>query len=164
MKAGERLCVRECSDRTRGNGFNLKGGRFRLDIRKHLGAAISPRVLASPRWKSSFTGETEGMDTGVWKATLGLSGGTFSSEALAVKPNCLNLFGWRRKEKKKKAVNLLLKLNTLNLHLGCIKYSTSSQLPVQISNNCFFVLCFLPSQGPTGNLLLQGNLPCLPQN
>lgn len=64
---------------------------------KHLGAAISPRVLASPLWKSSFTGDAEGTGTGVWKATLGLSGGTFSSAARAVKPNCFNLFGWRKK-------------------------------------------------------------------
>jgi len=35
-KAGEGPFTRSCSDRTRGNGFRLKEGRFRFGIRKKL--------------------------------------------------------------------------------------------------------------------------------
>ena len=40
--AAEKLCIRECGDRRRGNGLKLKEGRFSLGIRKKF---FTMRVL-----------------------------------------------------------------------------------------------------------------------
>jgi len=85
-KAGERLFVSECkcSYRTRGNGFKLKEGRFRLGIRKKFFTVrvvrhwhgLPREAVAAPSLAVFKPRMDEALSTLVWwKVSLPMAGG-----------------------------------------------------------------------------------------
>jgi len=65
-KEGDRLFSRGCGDRTRGNGFELKDGRFSLDIRK---MSFTVRVLR--HWNRLLRVVVDALSLETFKARLG---------------------------------------------------------------------------------------------
>ena len=67
-KGGEELFIKACTDRTRGNGFKLEEGRFRVDIRKKFFI-----VMVVTHWSR------EAVDAPSLEALMARLGGTLSN-------------------------------------------------------------------------------------
>ena len=83
-KDGEGLFIRECSDRMRGNGFKLKEGRFRLDVRKKFFTIRVvrhwnrlPREAVDAPSLEVFKARLDGAFSNLvwWKVSLPMTGG-----------------------------------------------------------------------------------------
>jgi len=83
-KDEDRLFSRACCDRTRGNGFKLRGGRFRLDTRKKFFAVrvmrpwhrLPREAVAAPSLEVCKAGWDGALSNLVWwKVSLPVAGG-----------------------------------------------------------------------------------------
>ena len=83
-KDGEGLFIRELSDRTRSNGFKLKEGRFRVDVRKKFLTARAvrhwhrlPREAVAAPSLAVFKARLDGAWSNLvwWKVSLPMAGG-----------------------------------------------------------------------------------------
>jgi len=84
QRAGESLCKKARSDRTRGNSFKLKEGRVRLDIRKKFFPLRVmrpwprlPREAVAVPSLAVFKARLDGAlsNLGWWKVSLPMAGG-----------------------------------------------------------------------------------------
>jgi len=86
-KDGDRVFIRACSDRTRGDGFRLKEGRFRLGIRKKF---FAKRVVRPWHRLAREVGDALSLET----LMVGLDGAP--SNLIQLKMSLLMVEAWAR--------------------------------------------------------------------